>query len=385
MSCSDSSSPRPEAPRSNATPGVSPTFAPKTSPHASRRTFIKAAGATFTAAAVTSTLGPTLLGMEDKAGSKTPRVGSGAYTYEVTHGWGELPGHIRWGDTHGVCVDSAGLIYIKHRSTASEPMDAIVVFDGEGHFVRSFGKAYHGGGHGIDVRREGNEEFLYLSDIKNRQVVKTTLQGEVVWKLDYPREAGVYQNQAGYRPTNVAFAPDGGFYIADGYGSHYIHQYDRDARWIRTWGGEGTAPGKMKTPHGLWLDSRPGRTPALAVADRANARLQYFTLDGQHQGFVDGLSFPANLDQRGNLLLVPDLHARITLFDEKNQPIVHLGYDPEWTAAVLADGFAMRRSPERWQAGRFVHPHDACFDAGGHIIVAEWVPTGRVSFLRHVG
>ena len=35
------------------------------------------------------------------------------------------------------------------------------------------------------------------------------------------------------------------------------------------------------------------------VADRANARLQYFTLDGQHIGFVNDLLFPAHFDIRG--------------------------------------------------------------------------------------
>jgi hypothetical protein len=29
--------------------------------------------------------------------------------------------------------------------------------------VRSFGKQWHGGGHGIDIRKEGGEEFIYLS------------------------------------------------------------------------------------------------------------------------------------------------------------------------------------------------------------------------------
>ena len=56
-----------------------------------------------------------------------------------------------------------------------------------------------------------------------------------------------------------------------------------------------------------------------------------------------------------------------------------------WLQQVLADNFAMRRQPERWQAGKFVHPHDACFDHDGNIYVAEWVATGRVSFLKHIG
>jgi hypothetical protein len=32
----------------------------------------------------------------------------------------------------------------------------------------------------------------------------------------------------------------------------------------------------------------------------------------------------------------------------------------------------------------WVHPHDACFDADGNIFVVEWVPTGRVTKLRHL-
>lgn len=349
---------------------------------ASRRTFIRTAGA---AAALAGAVGPTILRAEDKAGSKTPVVGSGAHTYECHHNWGRLPANFKWGETHGVAIDEAGLIYIKHRSRAEVPMDSIAVFDPAGQFVRSFGKEYHGGGHGIDIRKEDGREYLYLCDVQNRQVIKTTLTGEQLWKMCYPQEAGVYQKVGQFSPTNVAFAPDGGFYVADGYGSHYIHRYDKNARWVQTWGGAGKEPGKMQTPHGIWLDDRPGRDPALVVADRANARLQYFTLDGKFLSFVNEVSFPAHFDIRGTELLVPDLHARVSIFDQDNKVIAHLGYDPEWTKLVLDGGkFTMRGQPERWQAGRFIHPHDACYDRDGNIFVVEWVPTGRVSFLRKV-
>ena len=49
---------------------------------------------------------------------------------------------------------------------------------------------------------------------------------------------------------------------------------------------------------------------------------------------------------------------------------------------VFADKFAMRKNPSQWQNGRFVHPHDACFDAEGNIFIAEWVATGRVTKLK---
>ena len=344
----------------------------------SRRTFLKAAGA---ASLSTSWA---IAGTSNKSASKPAIVGEGDYRYEAIHGWGKLPENIRWGETHGVTIDRDGLVYIKHRSTEKEPVDAIVVFDPDGKAVRSFGKEYHTGGHGIDVRDEAGEQFLYLSDIAHGIVAKTTLKGEVVWRKGRPVETGKYDDpKSPYSPTNVAFAPDGGFYIADGYGSNYIHQYDKDAKWVRTWGGFGDAVGKFKTPHGLWLDDRPGHDPALVVADRANARLQYFTPNGEPLRIERGVSFPAHFDIKGNVLLVPDLHARVTLMDKDDKVITHLGYDPEWTKLVL-DGFKMRGQPERWENGRFIHPHDACFDKDGNIFVVEWVPTGRVSKLRRL-
>jgi hypothetical protein len=81
---------------------------------------------------------------------------------------------------------------------------------------------------------------------------------------------------------------------------------------------------------------------------------------------------------------VPDLSARITLLDKNNSVITHLGEDPEWRAAVTKEGNKLRRNEtgEGWVSGKFLHPHDACFDAAGNIFVAEWVQTGRVSKLR---
>jgi hypothetical protein len=356
-----------------------------------RRDFLKrtSAGALVTAS-LTATSGP-FIHASDKAGTKNPIIGQGEYRYQCFHGWGEVPTSISWRETHGVTVDKTGLIYIKHRAGDQKPKSpedaqaTIAVFDPDGKFVRSFGKEYHGGGHGIDVREEDGQEFLYLSCMfPVNLVVKTDLKGEVVWIKKTPLEPHVYDKPGTpFSPTNVAFGPDGGFYVGDGYGSHYIHQYDKNAKWVRTFGGVGDAPGKFKTPHGLWLDNRPGRDPQLVVADRANARLQYLTLDGRPVSMDRDVSFPAHFDIRGDVLLVPDLHARVTLFDKNNDVLAHLGYDPEWTKQVL-DGFKIRTQPDRWPAGRFIHPHDACFDRNGNIFVTEWVQTGRVSFLRHV-
>ncbi len=355
-----------------------PDRRPAATSRVSRRKFV----ATTVAGSLSASLGVASVHATDKSGLHKPILGASAHRYEAHHGWGQLPAQLRWGDTHGVCFDEHGLVYITHQSAEPDPLDAIVVFDPEGKYVRSFGKEFHGGGHGLAIRKEGSEEFLYLCDLKNRRVAKLSVRGDVVWSLGYPREAGVYEQPDQYCPTNVAFAPDGGFYVGDGYGSHYIHQYDKDAKWVRTWGGAGSEPGKVRCPHGLWFDDRPGRTPALVVADRGNSRLQYFTADGKHLGFTPGLPHPCYFSIREETLLVPDLHARVTLLDRDNKPIVHLGYDEAWTQRVLQDG--LRNKPDQWQPGRFVHPHQAAFDKDGNIFVVEWVPIGRVTKLRRV-
>ena len=347
-----------------------------------RRSFLKSSAAGMAAASF-------FIQTPSKGSIASAVVGTSSYRYECDHHWGQKPDHIQWYETHGVAVDKQGLVYITHRAGSDRPksdaeaQDTVVVFDPAGKFVHSFGKQWHGGGHGIDIREENGQEFLYLAFMfPVNLVVKADLKGEVVWIKDRTSVTGVYDDpKVAFSPTNVAFAPDGGFYVADGYGSNYVHQFDKSDTYVKTGGGTGEAAGPYRTPHGIWLDNRPGRDVSLVIADRANARLQYTDLNGVFQSENHDVSFPAHFDIQGDVLLIPDLHARLTLMDPKNQVISHLGYDPEWTKTVL-DGFKVRTQPEQWTDGRFVHPHDACFDHQGKIIVAEWVVPGRISKLR---
>ncbi len=326
---------------------------------------------------------PAIAGAADKSGSRRPVIGSGEHTYEVFHDWGELPANIRYGNTHGVRVDRNGLIYIHHTVHAgSESSDSMVVFDPQGRFVKSWGGEFKDGAHGLHLTQEGGEEFLYLCDIKRSIVVKTTLDGEEIFRLGYPEESDAYQPGAdgkrpSYIPTNLAVAPNGDLYVADGYGSSYIIQYDKNGRYLRTFGGRGSQPGQLDCPHGIVMDLR-GNDAVLLVADRANNRLQSFTLDGQHIGFDSGVKMPCHFDIFGSELLIPDLAARVTLMDQNNQVLVHLGAGPDdWKERRLL-------SREHFIPGKFVCPHGACFDHDGNIFVVEWVEIGRVTKLRKV-
>ncbi|MCA9248067.1 MAG: twin-arginine translocation signal domain-containing protein [Planctomycetales bacterium] len=351
-----------------------------------RRQFLEtslAAGAALAAA-------PAFVHASDKAGTKNVIVGQGDYQYECLHDWGmdALPSGAHYGNaSHGVAIDSQGLIYITHYGKP----DSVFVFDADGKFVRSFGALHAPGGagkgHGIDIRQEGSDEFIYLSASEsNLSFAKLDMKGELVWEKGLAQlreETGQYTgDKPRYRPTNISFSPDGGYFLGDGYGSDLIHQYDKDGKYLRTIGGTGSADGQFRTPHGQWLDDRDG-APKLIVADRANKRLQWFDMQGKHLKTLDGFLFPADIDQQGDLLVVPDLHCRITLLDKENNVVAQLGDDEEWRKVALA-GFKMRGQRDKWQPGKFVHPHDACFDSDGNIFVAEWVATGRVTKLRKV-
>jgi hypothetical protein len=199
-------------------------------------------------------------------------------------------------------------------------------------------------------------------------------------------------------PTNINFLPDGGVVVGDGYGSLYMMNYNAKGEMTKIYGGAGNTDGKFRTPHGNGYDARDPNHPMVVVCDRANARLQRFTPDGT---FISATTpkevvlFPANARVRGDILLVPDLHCRISLFDKNNKPIVHLGEqtaeDTAWREKVVgslqakAPDRPIRVQPKEWLPGRFTHPHDATFDAAGNLIVVEWVSTGRITMLKKVG
>jgi hypothetical protein len=348
------------------------------------------------AATVAAPLSPILLGIQDKSGSKRPVLGSGAFKYEAYHDWGELPPSIKWGNTHGVVEDSRGNIYVHHTVHAtSDSADTVVVFDGKGKFVRSWGKEFRGVAHGLQLRKEGRDEFLYLTvNAANPKatpqpdmqavVVKTTLRGEIVWKIQGPPPVDAYKPAANgtparYNPTNVAIAPNGDIYVADGYGSFFVNQYNSKAEYIRTFGGRGAEAGQLAEPHGIWVDTRAA-SPVVVVADRRNNRLQRFTLDGKHVDFVPGFRLPCHFDERQGHVVIPDLHGRVTLMDRQNTIVEHLGdsNSPEWNNPL-------RREPrDKFIPGQFICPHGACFDHDGNIFVVEWVEVGRVTKLKRV-
>jgi sugar lactone lactonase YvrE len=307
------------------------------------------------------------------------RLEAGGQTYEWVRGFGRRPEGKPLGNTHGcVVVDRDDQVYL-----CTDTEDAVVVFDRDGNVVRTFGRDLGPGLHGLALVEEEGRQFLLLAHLGGR-VLKCTLAGEVLWSVGYPEESGLYDKKPEmYRPTSVAPLPDGGFLVADGYGKSWIHRYDRERKYVKSFGGPGTELGKLRTPHGIWVETRAA-APELYVADRENNRLQVFDLDGKPLREVkdvegDLLRRPCHIHPGAEQYVVADLAGRVTLLDRGLGLIGHLGDNPDPGKRARNDVL-----PAEWRDGEFISPHCAAFDSRGDLYVTDWVSAGRISKLRRV-
>lgn len=300
-------------------------------------------------------------------------VGNRTHLYGVAQGWGQLPNHISYGYTHGVCVDAHDNVYVFNTSK-----DAVIVFDRDGHFLKSWGSQFEGGAHGFYLHRDDDgQEFFYMTDVERGLMVKTTLDGEVLLEVGAPDRLDLYDAERRYIPTDVCVAPNGDIYVADGYGQSHIHQYDAEGNYIRTFGGKGSGPGRVTEPHGISINLR-GAEPEVYVADRRNHRIQAFTLDGEHKYFVDhDLDLPCSFYFYGDEIYIPDLNSRVTILDKDNRLITHIGEDQQ---AYKQDGWP-NLAKSYYRPDKFSSPHGVCVDSRGDVYVVEWISDGRVTKL----
>lgn len=321
-------------------------------------------------------LGALALGcvMADSGGgspSRWTQVGEGAWRFGWDPRWSPLSELLEPGNTHGgVLVDPAGRIYVNTDSSR-----AVLVFEPDGRIVDAWGGGELAGGlHGMTLDRDGKS--VWLVHIGRHEILRATLDGEILFRRGYPQESGKYENANQFAPTGVAVAPGGDVYVADGYGMGYVHRFRPDGTWVQCWGGGGKEPGKFQTPHGIALDTRC--TPnQLIVADRENGRLQTFTLDGELTGVIEGmLRRPCGAAVHGDLVAVPDLAGRVTLLGKNNELLAQLGDQPD--EGKRANNGVPRSD---WAEGQFISPHGLAWDARGNLYVQDWVSQGRITRL----
>jgi len=222
----------------------------------------------------------------------------------------------------------------------------VVVFDREGRFLRSWGDDHIKMAHGLRIDHDNN---VWLTDIGFHQVLKFDTGGKLLMSLGEKGQPGAGPNRFD-RPTDVAVAPNGEFYVSDGYGNARVLKFSKDGKLLRQWGTHGTGPGEFNLPHAVRLDAR-GK---VYVADRENNRIQVFDGDGKflEQWNESGSPFGLFLTGAGQMFVADGRADWIKVLDRQGKTLGRWGESGK-------------------NPGQFALPHMLCVDSQGAVYVAE--------------
>jgi len=79
--------------------------------------------------------------------------------------------------------------------------------------------------------------------------------------------------------------------VSDGYGNTRVAKFDKNGKFLMTWGTRGTGPSQFNTPHSITID----RSRRVYVSDRANNRIQVFDENGTYLDAFPNIQQPYNI------------------------------------------------------------------------------------------
>jgi DNA-binding beta-propeller fold protein YncE len=331
---------------------------------------------------------------------KVQPVNNGANPYRVMRDWAQLTIEKRpWGGSNGVAIDKDGkTVWATDRcSPGTTPgclgtqANPVHHFDESGKEIKSFGGGMFVWPHGIHVDRDGNvwvtdartpnaDDLQKFPDARNKgsAVLKFSPDGKLLLTLGKP---GVKGNppEALTEPTDVVTDPSNGdVYVAE---SHTdvtdpnlvgrISVYDRNGKFLRSFGKAGMAPGEFRTPHALEFNSQG----QLVVADRHNHRVQILTKDGK---------FVRELDDFGRSSgLAIDKNDVIYTADSESTERVHPGWQRGIRIGSLKDGKVTTFvPPHKTDAADGAMGEGIAIDAAGNIYTAEANLRGITKYVK---
>jgi sugar lactone lactonase YvrE len=202
------------------------------------------------------------------------------------------PPAIGWesGSVSWIALDRKGRIYEIQRGDKADP---VLVLDGEGKVLRSWGKVEFNIPHSIRIDPSGN---VWTVDAGSSVVIKYSPLGEKLMTIAVGEQPDNRSPFGG--TTDIAFGPNGRLYITDGSGNARVLEYTRDGKRVKQWGKPGAGPGEFSLPHAIQIDEKA----TVYVADRENGRIEKFDLDGNFLGEIPHLGRVHSLKLVGGVL-----------------------------------------------------------------------------------
>lgn len=202
-----------------------------------------------------------------------------------------LPAGTTMGAPASAAFDSKGHLWVLNRGP-----QALMEFEADGKFMRALGEGLFTRTHGLRIDRDDN---LWVTDVSAHIVVKLSPQGETLLTLGTKGQPGDWNEATESRhfnePNDVAIGRGGDIFVVQGHtagrGDPRVLKFDKNGKFIKSWGGPGTEPGKFQVAHGIALDAKG----LLWVADRENQRIQIFDDDGKFIREVKYAGLPCGL------------------------------------------------------------------------------------------
>jgi hypothetical protein len=306
---------------------------------------------------------------------------TGAYD-AVADWWKPAPDHDErwtWGQVSGLAVDTPDRIIVAiwgdRDAEGNERPDGtnyLVVVDRDGNIIERWTQwdSIFNKPHQVYISPYDPDRHVWVVERGggrgvNMQILKFTNDGsELVMRLvdpDHPRtraEARANPNPGPYTygdPAVLAFFPDGGFLLGDGYWHSRIVRYAADGEYLMEWGELGDGPGQFDLVHGVAID----RNRRVYVGDRTNNRLQLFTEDGEFIEEWPDISDPVGVyvDENDAVWVISARLNRILKYDTEGQLLYHFG-----VYGGTRGGFP----------GGLSRPHQLDVDQEGNLYIASW-------------